>query len=52
MGKITPPPYRVFRDGQFVWVYPEPREYIQDDRLKSMQLTKNGIFKQFKKRKK
>jgi hypothetical protein len=52
MGKFTPKPYRVFRDGEWVWVHPKPQEYVQDDRLKSIQITKNGVFKPYKKRKK
>jgi len=25
MGIYTPPPYRVKREGKWVWIYPEPR---------------------------
>lgn len=51
MGKFTPNPYRVFRNGEWVWIYPEPQEY-KPNPLKSMQITKNGVFKPYKKRKK
>lgn len=52
MGKFIPPPYKVKRNGEWVWVYPEPQDYKPDGKLKSIQVTQDGIYKQYKKRKK
>ncbi len=51
MGMLQPKPYKVFRNGEWVLITPPPVEYKGDDKLKSIQVTNNGIFKQFKKRK-
>ncbi len=51
MGKFTPNPYRVFRNGEWVWIHPEPQEY-KPDPLKSIDIKANALFRRVLKTKK
>jgi len=52
MGLLHPKPYKVFRNGEWVLIQPPPVEYKPEGKLKSIQITKDGIYKPYKKRKK
>ncbi len=47
MGLFYPKPYKVFRNGEWVLITPEPQQY-KTDPLKAVEITKNGIFRKLK----
>lgn len=52
MGLLHPKPYKVFRNGEWVLIEPTPVEYNEPCKLRPVQITKEGLYKKFKKRKK
>jgi len=44
MGLFYPKPYKVFRNGEWVLITPEPKEY-KNEPLKPIQITGEGLFK-------
>ena len=55
MGLFYPKPYKVKRNGEWVTITPEPREY-KNEPLKPIQMTNCSVFKRilinFKRKKK